>query len=157
MPKITTFLTFNDQAEEAVKQYTSIFKNSRITAASYYGDAGPGQKGRLMTASFELDGQPFLALNGGPTFKFEEGISLLVHCETQEEVDFYWSQLSDGGQEGRCGWLKDRFGVSWQIVPSILGRIMGGKDPERSKRAMDAMLQMRKLDIDALQRAYDGA
>ena len=157
MQKITTFLTFDGQAEEAVKLYTSVFKNSRITSTRRYGDAGPGPKGSVMTMAFELDGQPFMALNGGPTFKFAEGISLFVNCETQEEVDRLWEKLSDGGKPGRCGWLTDRFGVSWQIVPTILGKLLGDKDAAKAGRAMQAMLGMNKLDVRALQRAFDGS
>ncbi|HXY18753.1 MAG TPA: VOC family protein [Gemmatimonadales bacterium] len=157
MQKITTFLTFKDQAEDAVKLYTSVFKNSRITGTQRYGDAGPGPKGAVMTMSFELDGQPFMALNGGPTFRFADGISLFVDCETQAEVDRLWEKLTaGGGKPGRCGWLTDRFGVSWQIVPSVLREVLGGQDAEGAKRAMQAMLQMDKLDVAALRRAYDG-
>ena len=157
MQKITTFLTFKDQAEDAVKLYTSVFKNSRITGTQRYGDAGPGPKGAVMTMSFELDGQPFMALNGGPTFRFADGLSLFVDCETQAEVDRLWEKLTaGGGKPGRCGWLTDRFGVSWQIVPSVLREVLGGQDAEGAKRAMQAMLQMDKLDVAALRRAYDG-
>jgi predicted 3-demethylubiquinone-9 3-methyltransferase (glyoxalase superfamily) len=156
MPKITTFLTFNDQAEEAVKLYTSVFKNSRILSESRYGDAGPGPKGGLMTASFELDGQEYVALNGGPSFSFAEGISLLVTCETQDEVDDYWEKLTAGGGEpGPCGWLKDRFGVSWQIVPRVLSEMLGDRDPGKASRVMKAMLQMKKIEIAKLEEAYE--
>jgi len=156
--KITTFLSFNDQAEEAVKLYTSVFKNSRVTSTQRYGDAGPGPRGAVMTMGFELAGQAFVAMNGGPTFRFAEGISLFVSCETQAEVDELWEKLTaNGGKPGRCGWLTDRFGVSWQIVPSVLTRVLGGPDPKGAARAMQAMLKMNKLDIGALQRAYDGA
>ena len=154
--KITTFLTFNDQAEEAVKLYTSIFKNSRILSSSRYGDAGPGPKGGLMAANFELDGQEFVALNGGPSFQFSQGFSLLVDCETQAEVDSYWEKLSEGGEPGRCGWLTDRFGVSWQVVPRILTELLGDKDPAKAGRVMNAMLQMTKIDIAQLERAAEG-
>ena len=157
MQKITTFLTFNDQAEEAVKLYTSVFSHSRIVSTRRYGDAGPGPKGSVMTIVFEIEGQRFYALNGGPTFKFSEGISLFVNCETQADVDELWEKLSEGGQKGRCGWLTDRFGVAWQIVPSVLGELLGSKDTARATRAMQAMMQMTKLDIAALRRAYDGA
>ena len=157
MQKITTFLTFKDQAEEAVKLYTSVFKNSRITSTRRYGDAGPGPKGAVMTMGFELEGQPFMALNGGPTFSFSIGISLFVNCETQAEVDELWEKLTaGGGKPDRCGWLTDRFGVSWQIVPSVLGEVLGGTDAEGAKRAMQAMLKMNRLDIAALRRAYEG-
>ncbi len=157
MPKITTFLTFKDQAEEAVKLYTSVFKSSRITSTTRYGDAGPGPKGSLMSASFELDGQELMALNGGPSFEFSEGISLFVGCDTQEEIDDLWEKLSAGGKKGPCGWLTDRFGVSWQIVPHALGQMLGDADPAKSSRVMQAMLQMSKLDIASLKRAYEGA
>ena len=155
--KITTFLWFDREAEEAAAFYTSIFGDSKILAVSRYGDAGPGPKGTAMTVEFQLAGQRFLALNGGPHFKFTEAISLLVDCETQEEVDELWRKLSSGGgQEAPCGWLKDRFGLSWQIVPSALGQLMQDPDPERSKRVMQAMMQMKKLDIAALKRAHAG-
>jgi predicted 3-demethylubiquinone-9 3-methyltransferase (glyoxalase superfamily) len=156
LQKITTFLTFNDQAEEAVNFYVSVFKNSRILSTRRYGDAGPGPKGSLMTAAFQLEGQEFMALNGGPSFKFSQGISLFVNCETQAEVDELWEKLSEGGQQVACGWLTDRFGVSWQIVPSALGRMLDDKDPARSQRVMRAMLQMKKLDIEKLKQAYEG-
>ena len=157
MQKITTFLTFNDQAEEAVDFYTSIFENSRIVSTRRYGEAGPGPEGSLMTATFELDGQQFIALNGGPSFRFEQGISLFVSCETQEEVDRYWAKLSEGGEEGPCGWLTDKFGVSWQVVPRVLGEMLNDEDPEKAKRVMNAMLQMSKIEIEDLRRAYEGA
>jgi predicted 3-demethylubiquinone-9 3-methyltransferase (glyoxalase superfamily) len=158
MQKITTFLTFDDQAEEAVDFYTSIFPNSREISRSYYGDANPGQKGSLMTASFELDGQQFVALNGGSSFSFSEGISLFVDCESQEEVDRYWERLTEGGGEpGPCGWLKDRFGVSWQIVPRRLMELIGDEDRAKADRAMAAMMQMGKIEIDALERAAAAA
>ena len=155
MKKITTFLTFKDQAEEAVKLYTSVFKNSRITSSSRYGDAGPGEKGSLMAANFELDGQEFVALNGGPSFEFSQGISLLVDCQTQAEVDTYWEKLSEGGSKGPCGWLTDRFGVSWQVVPRVLSEMLSDPDPERSARVMKAMLQMSRIDIAQLEQAYE--
>jgi predicted 3-demethylubiquinone-9 3-methyltransferase (glyoxalase superfamily) len=155
MQKITTFLTFDDQAEEAVNFYTSIFPNSRIVSVTRYGEVGPGPQGSLMTASFELDGQEFMALNGGPSFTFSQGISLFVGCETQEEVDEYWEKLSEGGEKGPCGWLTDKFGVSWQVVPRILGELLHDEDPERSKRVMNAMLQMSKIEIEGLRRAYE--
>ena len=155
MQKITTFLTFNDQAEEAVNFYTSIFEASRITSTSRYGEAGPGPEGSLMTASFELAGQEFIALNGGPSFTFSQGISLFVTCETQEEVDRYWERLSEGGEKGPCGWLTDKFGVSWQVVPRVLGEMLNDEDRERAARVMNAMLQMSKIEIDELRRAYE--
>jgi predicted 3-demethylubiquinone-9 3-methyltransferase (glyoxalase superfamily) len=156
MQKITPFLWFDDKAEEAMNFYVSIFKNSKIVNVSRYGDAGPGPKGKVMTAVFELDGQKFMALNGGPLFKFTEAISLFVDCETQQEVDELWEKLSAGGEKSRCGWLKDKYGLSWQIIPKALGRLMGDKDPEKSKRVMMAMLQMSKIDVQALQQAYNG-
>ncbi|MGH7568332.1 MAG: VOC family protein [Gemmatimonadales bacterium] len=155
MQKITTFLTFNDQAEAAVKLYTSVFKNSEIVSTSRYGDAGPGPKGSLMSATFQLEGQQFMALNGGPSFRFAQGISLFVNCETQDEIDELWEKLSEGGETVACGWLRDRFGVSWQIVPSVLGKMLGDKDAEKAKRVMQAMLQMKKLDISGLKQAYE--
>ena len=155
--KITTFLTFNDQAEEAVNLYVSTFKNSRILNATRYGEGGPGPAGALMSCEFELEGQKYVALNGGPSFSFSDGISLFVSCETQAEVDELWAKLTaDGGEPGRCGWLKDRFGVSWQIIPTALGELLGGPDPAKAGRAMQAMLQMSKIDIAGLRRAYEG-
>lgn len=156
MQKITPFLWFNNNAEEAMNHYTSIFKDSRIVGVSRYGDAGPGPKGTVMTGTFEIEGQQYYVLNGGPQFKFTEAISLFVNCETQDEVDELWAKLSEGGEESRCGWLKDKFGLSWQIVPAILGKLLNSPDKEKSKRAMQAMMQMGKLDIAALQKAYDG-
>jgi predicted 3-demethylubiquinone-9 3-methyltransferase (glyoxalase superfamily) len=153
--KITPFLWFDDQAEEAMTFYTSIFENSKVVNVSRYGEAGPGRAGTVMTATFELAGQQFIALNGGPQFKFTEAISLFVNCETQEEVDELWEKLSEGGEKGPCGWLKDRYGLSWQIVPSALGKLLGDEDPEKAGRVMQAMLKMSKLDIAALQQAYD--
>jgi len=150
MQKITTFLTYNDQAEEAANLYISIFKNSKIEDVMRAGDA-------VMGVSFQLDGQHFNALNGGPSFNFAEGISLFVNCETQAEVDELWEKLtSDGGEESRCGWLKDKFGVSWQIIPSALGEMLGDKDPEKAQRVMQVMLQMNKIIIADLKKAYDG-
>jgi len=149
MQKITPFLWFDDKAEEAMKFYTSIFKNSKIGSVTRYGDAGPGAKGTVMSATFEIEGQKFMALNGGPMYKFTPAISFFVNCETQQEVDELWEKLSAGGEKSRCGWLKDKFGVSWQIIPSVLGQLLGDKDPEKSKRVMKAMLQMDKLDIEA--------
>jgi predicted 3-demethylubiquinone-9 3-methyltransferase (glyoxalase superfamily) len=158
MQKITTFLTFDDQAEEAVDFYTAIFPNSRVTSRRYYGDANPGQKGSLMTAAFELDGQEFVALNGGASFSFSEGISLFVDCETQEEVDGYWERLTEGGgRPGPCGWLKDRFGVSWQIVPRRLMELIGDEDRAKADRVMAAMMQMGKIELDRIERAAAAA
>lgn len=156
MQKITPFLWFDDKAEEAAMFYTSIFKNSKIVHISRYGEGGMGSKGKVMTVSFQLEGQNFTALNGGPQFTFTPAISLFVNCETQEEVDELWEKLSAGGKKERCGWLKDRFGVSWQIVPTALGQLMQDKDPEKSKRVMTALLQMDKLEIKTLQQAYEG-
>jgi len=157
MQKITTFLTFNNQAEEAVNFYVSIFRNSKIMSMSRYGEGGPGPKGSVMSASFLLEGQEFVALNGGPQFTFADGISLFVNCETQEEVDKLWDKLSAGGEKGPCGWLKDKFGVSWQIIPTALGQMLQDKDPRKSQNVMQAMLQMTKIDIAALRRAYEQA
>ena len=156
MQKITPFLWFDGQAEEAMKFYASIFKNSKIGNVSRYGKGGPGPEGAVMTATFELEGQKFMALNGGPLFKFNEAISLFVDCETQEEVDELWEKLSAGGQKSRCGWLKDKFGVSWQIIPRALGELLGDKDPKKSSRVMQAMLKMDKIDIAGLKQAYEG-
>jgi predicted 3-demethylubiquinone-9 3-methyltransferase (glyoxalase superfamily) len=156
MQKITPFLWFNGQAEEAMKFYVSIFGNSRAVSVSRYGDAGPGPKGSVMVAKFRLDGQDFIALNGGPAFTFSPAVSFVVNCSTQEEVDEYWEKLSAGGATNQCGWLTDKFGLSWQIVPTVLGELMADQDPERSNRVMKAMLQMTKIDIAALRRAYDG-
>ena len=153
--KITTFLTYNDQAEEAMNLYTSLIPNSRITSTRRYGAAGPGPEGSLMTGTFELDGQEFMALNGGPSFVFAQGISLFVECETQEEVDRLWDALSEGGQEHPCGWVTDKFGVSWQIVPRILGELLDDEDPAKANRVMAAMLQMGKIEIDGLVRAAE--
>ncbi|OGU08238.1 MAG: hypothetical protein A2W29_02605 [Gemmatimonadetes bacterium RBG_16_66_8] len=155
--KITTFLWFDDNAEEAMDFYVSIFRNSRILSVARYGDAGPGPKGTVMSGTFQLEGQRFMALNGGPLFRFTEAISLLVDCDTQEEVDDLWAKLTaDGGAPSRCGWLKDKFGLSWQIIPSALFELLSDKDPAKSKRVMEAMLQMTKIDIDALKRAHHG-
>jgi predicted 3-demethylubiquinone-9 3-methyltransferase (glyoxalase superfamily) len=153
--KITPFLWFNHQAEEAANFYTSIFKNSKVGKISRYGEAGPGPKGTVMTATFQLEGQEFMALNGGPGFPFNESISFFVNCETQEEVDELWEKLSEGGMKQRCGWLKDKYGVSWQIIPTALGEYLGGKDPKGAQRAMQAMLQMQKIDIERLRQAYE--
>ena len=156
MPRITPFLWFDNNAEEAVNFYVSVFKNAKLLNVARYGDAGPGPKGTVMTAEFELDGLTFVALNGGPTFKFTEAISFVVNCETQEEVDYYWERLSEGGEKSRCGWLKDKFGLSWQVVPVILNKLIADRDPAKSQRVMEAMLQMDKIDIEPLQRAYEG-
>ena len=158
--KITPFLWFDNQAEEAANFYVSIFKQSRIGAITRYDDEGSKAAGRpkgsVMTVEFELDGQKFTALNGGPHFKFTEAISLVVNCDDQKEVDHFWGKLSAGGQEVQCGWLKDRFGLSWQVTPTALLEMLKDKDPEKSKRTMAAMLKMKKLDVDVLKRAYDG-
>ena len=154
--KITTYLWFDREAEEAANLYTSTFKNSKILNVARYGDAGPGPKGTAMTVNFQLDGQEFIALNGGPMYRFTEAISLLVDCETQEEVDRLWNKLTAGGEESQCGWLKDKFGLSWQIIPSALFRLMSDPDPEKSKRVMEAMLQMKKIDVPTLERAHAG-
>lgn len=155
MPKITPFLWFDTQAEEAAKFYVSIFKNSRILEISRYGAAGPGPKGSVMTVRFELDGQEFIGLNGGPHFKFTEAISLYVDCKTQEEVDQHWEKLLEGGGEVQCGWLKDKYGLSWQVIPKVLGEMLSDPDPAKSKRVMQAMLQMKKIDIAGLRKAYE--
>jgi predicted 3-demethylubiquinone-9 3-methyltransferase (glyoxalase superfamily) len=155
MQKVTPFLWFDDDAEEAVNLYVSLFKNSVIEDVSRYGEEGPGPAGKAMIINFRLDGQEFMALNGGPHFTFSPAISLFVNCETQEEVDELWERLSEGGEKGQCGWLKDKYGVSWQIVPTILGKLMQDADPEKAKRVTQAMLQMHKLDIKALQEAYE--
>ena len=155
--KIITYLWFDDNAEEAMDFYVSIFKNSKILNVSRYGEAGPGPKGTVMSGTFQLEGQKFIALNGGPRFKFTEAISLFVTCESQDEVDDLWEKLTaDGGAPSRCGWLKDKFGLSWQIIPTALMELMGDKDPEKSKRVMEAMLKMEKIDVDELWRAYGG-
>jgi predicted 3-demethylubiquinone-9 3-methyltransferase (glyoxalase superfamily) len=160
LQKITPFLWFDSQAEEAANFYVSIFRNARVREASRYDEAASKASGRprgsVMTVAFELDGQEFIALNGGPMFKFTEAISLVVNCETQAEVDHYWDKLTDGGQEVQCGWLKDRFGVSWQVVPTVLTELLQDKDPEKAKRVMAAMLQMKRLSVDGLKRAYEG-
>ena len=155
MQKITPFLWFDDKAEEAMNFYVSTFKNSKRGRISRYGEAGPGPKGTVMVATFQLEGQDFIALNGGPHFKFTEAISLVVNCETQDEVDAFWEKLSEGGSKGQCGWLKDKYGLSWQVVPTALGKLMSDPDPEKSKRVMTAMLKMTKMDIQGLQQAYD--
>jgi predicted 3-demethylubiquinone-9 3-methyltransferase (glyoxalase superfamily) len=156
MQKITPFLWFDHQAEEAMKFYASIFKNAKVGNVIRYGKAGPGPEGSVLTASFELEGLEFTALNGGPQAKFTEAISLHVACESQEEVDYYWSKLSDGGQIQQCGWLKDKFGLSWQIVPSILPKLLGDPDRQKADRVMQAMMQMKKIEIAKLKQAYAG-
>lgn len=153
MPTITPFLWFDDNAEQAAELYTSIFPESSIISISRYGEGGPGPAGTAMTVNFRLQGLEFTALNGGPQYKFTEAISFVVPCETQEEVDEYWAKLSEGGEEGPCGWLKDRFGLSWQIVPTILEELLASPDPVKAQNAMKAMLQMSKLDIEGLKRA----
>jgi predicted 3-demethylubiquinone-9 3-methyltransferase (glyoxalase superfamily) len=153
MSKLTACLWFDTEGEEAARFYTSVFPNSRITGISHYGEAGPREAGSVMTVDFELDGQPFLALNGGPDFTFSEAISYQVSCADQAQVDHYWSTLSEGGEEGPCGWLKDRFGLSWQIVPTALPRLLSDTDHEKARRVMAAMLQMKKIQIDELERA----
>jgi predicted 3-demethylubiquinone-9 3-methyltransferase (glyoxalase superfamily) len=155
--RITPFLWFDGQAEEAANFYVSIFPNSKVSATSRYGEAGPGPKGSVMTIAFDLDGLSFTALNGGPMFKFTEAISLVVHCETQAEVDHYWDKLSAGGQQVQCGWLKDKYGLSWQIVPNALIELVQDKDPAKSQRVMAAMMQMKKIDIAGLRAAYAAA
>jgi predicted 3-demethylubiquinone-9 3-methyltransferase (glyoxalase superfamily) len=155
MQKITPFLWFDGKAEEAMNFYTSIFKNAKVGNITRYGDAGPGPKGSVMSATFELEGQEFFALNGGPQFKFTPAISFFVSCKTQEEVDRYWEALSAGGEKSQCGWLTDKFGLSWQIVPSVLGEMLSDKDAAKANRVMQAMLQMTKLDINGLKQAYD--
>src|SRR5437764_10513821 len=154
MQKITPFLWFDNQAEGAARFYASIFQNSNVGTIIRYGEAGPGPKGTAMTVTFKLDGTEFIGLNGGPHFKFSEAISFVVSCKTQREVDYYWEKLSAGGEKGRCSWLKDKYGVSWQIVPRALGEMLQDKDPEKSKRVMQAMLQMSKIDMKRLQEAY---
>ena len=155
MQKIIPFLWFDGKAEEAMNFYTSIFKNSKIVSVTRYGKGGPGPAGTVMTGTFQLEGQEFMALNGGPQFKFNEALSFFVNCETQEEIDELWNKLSEGGKKGRCGWLKDKYGLSWQIVPPVLGEMLKDKDPEKSKRVMNALLQMDKLDIKSLRQAYE--
>jgi predicted 3-demethylubiquinone-9 3-methyltransferase (glyoxalase superfamily) len=156
MQKITPFLWFDDKAEEATNFYVSIFKNSKVGTITRYGEAGPGPKGTAMSVTFQLDGQDFFALNGGPVFKFTEAISFFVNCETQQEVDELWEKLSAGGEKSRCGWLKDKYGLSWQIIPSVLTKMLGDKNRGKARRVMEAMLQMDKIDISGLKQAYDG-
>jgi len=156
LPRITPFLWFDDKAEEAANFYVSVFKNSKIGSVARYGDAGPGPKGSVMTVSFELEGQPFIALNGGPLYTFSPAISFFVDCKTQQEVDELWDKLTAGGGEVECGWLRDKYGLSWQIIPTALLELMQDKDPVKSQRVFKAMLQMTKIDIEGLQRAYRG-
>ena len=156
MQKITPFLWFDDNAQEAANFYTSIFKNSKIGSVSRYGEAGPGPKGSVMSVTFQLEGQEFIALNGGPHFKFSPAISFLVDCRTQEEVDQLWEKLSAGGKTMQCGWLDDKYGVTWQVVPTILVKMLQDKGAEKARRVMQTMMQMVKLDIKPLQQAYDG-
>ena len=156
MQKIRPFLWFDDNAEDAVKFYTAVFKNSKIGDVRRYGDAGPGPKGSVMSATFQIEGQEFMALNGGPHFKFTPAISFFVNCETQAEVDELWEKLLAGGETMQCGWLKDKFGVCWQIIPKALGELLGDKDPQKSQRVMKAMMKMIKIDVVELRRAYEG-
>lgn len=160
MQKITPFLWFDNKAEEAANFYVSVFsaaggKNSKVMGVTRYGEEGPGPKGTVMIVSFQLNGQEFIALNGGPLFKFTEAISFVVNCETQKEIDELWEKLSEGGEKIECGWLKDKYGVSWQIVPTVLGKLMQDKDTKKSQRVIRAVLQMKKIDIETLQQAYD--
>jgi predicted 3-demethylubiquinone-9 3-methyltransferase (glyoxalase superfamily) len=157
MQKITPFLWFDGKAEEAVNFYVSTFNDAKVVSTTRYGDTGPGPKGAVMTAVFQLFGQEFIALNGGPQYKFTPAVSFVVNCETQTEVDEYWDRLSAGGRTDQCGWLTDKYGLSWQIVPTILGKLLSDKDPQKSNRVMQALMKMTKLDIAGLQRAYDGA
>jgi predicted 3-demethylubiquinone-9 3-methyltransferase (glyoxalase superfamily) len=156
MPKITPCLWFDTQAEDAAKHYISIFPNSAVVSTSHYGEGGPGPKGGVMTVEFDLDGQRYLGLNGGPHFKFTEAISLMVECKSQEDVDYYWHKLLQGGEESQCGWLKDKFGLSWQVFPTILPQMLKDPDPKKAKRVMEAMMKMRKIEIPALKKAYEG-
>ena len=154
--KITTCLWFDNQAEEAAEFYVSVFEDGKLLDVARYGEGGPGPAGQAITVRFEIGDRTFTALNGGPAFTFSEAVSFVVDCASQEDVDRYWAALSEGGSEGQCGWLKDKYGVSWQVIPSVLGQLIGGPDPMGSQRAMQAMLAMHKLDIAALQKAYDG-
>jgi predicted 3-demethylubiquinone-9 3-methyltransferase (glyoxalase superfamily) len=155
MQKITPFLWFDGKAEDAMNFYVSIFKNSKVVRVTRFGDAGPGPKGAVMSVTFQLEGQEFFALNGGPQFQFTPAISLFVNCETQQEVDELWEKLSAGGEKNRCGWLRDNYGLSWQIIPTALGEMLGDRDPAKANRVMKAMLQMDKIDIKGLKQAYD--
>ena len=156
MPKITPFLWYDNQAEEAANFYVSIFPNSRVKEVNRYGEAGPGPAGSAMTVTFELDGQELIALNGGPHFRFNEAVSFSVACGSQDEVDYFWNSLTEGGEESMCGWVKDRYGLSWQVNPRRLGELLSDPDPVKSRRVMEAMLKMRKIDIAELERAYAG-
>jgi predicted 3-demethylubiquinone-9 3-methyltransferase (glyoxalase superfamily) len=156
MQKLTTFLWFDHQAEDAMNFYVSVFKNSKVLGVTRYGEAGPGPKGSVMTASFEIEGQPFVALNGGPMYQFTPAVSFAINCQTQQEVDELWEKLSDGGSMQQCGWLTDRFGVTWQIVPDVLTKLLSDLDGEKVKRVYTAMFPMKKLDIRQLQNAFDG-
>ena len=156
MPKITPFLWFDTEAEEAAQLYVSLFKNSKILSVSRFGEEMPGPAGKVMTVEFELDGLKIIALNGGPNYKFSEAISFSIECEDQAEVDYFWDRLSEGGQPGPCGWLKDRYGLSWQVVPKVLPKLLGDPDREKGKRATAAMLKMGKLDIAELEKAHAG-
>ena len=156
MKQITPFLWFDKQAEEAADFYVSVFPNSKLGSISRYGEAGPREAGTVMTVDFELNGQRFVALNGGPEFKFTEAVSFVISCETQDEVDDYWTKLSEGGEEGPCGWLKDKYGLSWQVVPTALMELLNDPDREKAQRVMSAMLQMGKIEIEPLRRAYEG-
>jgi predicted 3-demethylubiquinone-9 3-methyltransferase (glyoxalase superfamily) len=153
--KITPYLWFDNNAEEAMNFYVSVFKNAEMLSVSRYGEAGPGPAGSVMTATFRLDGQEFIALNGGPEFKFTEAVSFLIECEAQAEVDYYWDKLSAGGEAGPCGWLKDQFGLSWQVIPTVLFKLLQDEDPVKANRVMQAMLQMSKIEIAKLQEAYE--
>jgi len=157
MNKLKTFLWFDDQAEEAVLFYTSIFKDSKIGEISRYGEAGPGEAGAVLTVSFELNGQEFVALNGGPVYSFSPAISFMVNCKNQEEVNHLWEQLVEGGKEMQCGWLTDKFGVTWQIVPDGLLELINGEDPDAAKRATESMLQMKKIDLEMIRKAYNNS
>jgi predicted 3-demethylubiquinone-9 3-methyltransferase (glyoxalase superfamily) len=156
-PKIIPNLWFDTEAEEAANFYISVFKNSRIVYVTHYTEAGPRAVGTVMTVEFELDGQRFVGINGGPQFTFDEAVSFQISCETQDEIDYYWERLSEGGEEGPCGWLKDRFGLSWQVIPKGMDEFVGNADSEKSQRAMKAMLGMRKIDVEELRRAAEGA
>ena len=157
MPRITPNLWFDTQGLEAAEYYTSIFPNSKVTDITYYGEGGPQRAGDVLTVNFELDGQQYTAINGGPQFPFDAAISLLIECADQAEIDYYWEQLSNGGEEGPCGWLKDKYGLSWQVVPRALVELISDPDPQKSGRVMEAMLKMKKIDIDQLKRAYAGS